>query len=61
LAIFCHKTAIYCHYPLFVAVVKNWGKNHQMAKIGDFCHFQPLKNCGVGNTGIRRFVSDNSN
>ena len=50
LAIFCQKTAIYRHHPLFIAFLcgNELEKNRQMAKIGGFYHFQPLKNRGFG-------------
>ena len=50
LAIFCQKTAIYRHYPSFIAFLcgNELAKYRQMAKIGDFCTFPPLKNRGFG-------------
>ena len=50
LAIFCQKTAIYRHHPLFIAFLcgNEVEKNRQMAKIGDFCHFSGLQNRRFG-------------
>ena len=49
LAIFCQKTAIYRHYPSFIAFLcgNEWVKYRQMAKIGDFAIFQASKIAGL--------------
>ena len=43
------------HYPSFIAFLcGNEQENYrQMAKIGDFCTFQPLKNRGFGDLSLQ--------